>query len=198
MNESRDRILAAAERIHRREGPSGLTLRSVAGDVGMTPMAIYRHFKDKDALIQALVDAGFQRWEQWLARAVDTRSPLKALERVLMAYADFSIAEPRAFELMFLTPRPAIPEAPASLIRSPSPSFEKLVAAVREAMVTGQLAPDDPAEVILFCWATVHGLTALHFTGRFAHDDTVFRRVYVGVVKRLLKSLRPERQTTVK
>jgi len=61
---------------------------------------------------------------------------------------------------MFLTRRPAIPEAPASLMHSPSPSFEALIAAVSEAMVTGQLAGDDPAEVILFCWATVHGLAA--------------------------------------
>jgi len=85
MNPARDRILAAAERIYQREGPSGLTLRSVASAVGVTPMAIYRHFRDKDALVQALVDAGFERWEQYLARAVDTRSPMKALERVLMA-----------------------------------------------------------------------------------------------------------------
>src|ERR1051325_2997232 len=146
MNQARDRILAAAERIYQREGPNGLTLRSVASAVGVTPMAIYRHFKDKDALVQALVDAGFERWEQYLARAVDTRSPIKARERVLMAYADFSLAEPRAFELMFLTPRPTIPAAPASLLNSPSPSFEALIAAVREAMVTGELAGDDPAE----------------------------------------------------
>jgi len=92
---------------------------------------------------------------------------------------------------MFLTRRPAIPEAPASLMHSPSPSFEARIAAVSEAMVTGQLAGDDPAEVILFCWATVHGLAALHFTGRFAHDDTVFRRVYARAVKRLLEALRP-------
>src|SRR5262245_40630835 len=190
MNRARDRILAAAERIYQREGLGGLTLRSVASAVGVTPMAIYRHFKDKDALVQALVDSGFQRWEQYLADAVRTRSPMKALERVLLAYAEFALAEPRAFELMFLTRRAAIPEAPASLSHSPSPSFEVLIAAVREAMETGQLVREDPAELLLFCWATAHGLAALHFSGRFAHDDEVFRRLYARAVKRLLESLK--------
>lgn len=193
MNQARDRILAAAERIYQREGLPGLTLRSVASDVGVTPMAIYRHFKDKDALVQMLVDSGFERWERYLADAVRTRSPIKALERVLVAYADFLLAEPRAFELMFLTRRPAIPKAPDSLAHSPSPSFEALISALREAMQTGQLARDDPAEVMLFCWATAHGLAALHFSGRFGHDEKLFRRVYMRAVKRLIESLKPAR-----
>jgi AcrR family transcriptional regulator len=39
----------------KRKGPGALSLRQVAGEVGVTPMAIYRHFKDKDHLLDALV-----------------------------------------------------------------------------------------------------------------------------------------------
>lgn len=189
MKPARDRILASAERLHRKEGLAALSLRAVARDVGVTPMAIYRYFKDKDALIEALAEAAFEKWEVVLAEAVRARTPLKVLERTLLAYAEFALAEPHAFELMLLIPRPAIPTAPASLKRSPSNSFEVVIAAVRDAMESGTLVRDDPAEVILLCWAMAHGLIALHSTGRFGHDDSVFRAVYAREVKRLLKLL---------
>jgi len=191
MNQARKKILAAAERIYQRDGVAALSLRSVASDVGVTPMAIYRHYKDKDALVQALVDAGFARWEEYLAEAVRARSPLRVIERALLAYADFALAEPRAFELMFLTRRPDIPRAPGSLERSPSKSAEALIAAVGQAIESGLLVRDDPGEVLLLLWATVHGLVALHFTGRFGHDDAVFRQMHARATKRLLESLKP-------
>jgi len=189
MAPARERILAAARRIHRTQGIAALSLRAVAADVGVTPMAIYRHFRDKDALLMALVHEGFDMLEVVFAKAVQARTPLKAIERVLLAYGEFAVAEPNAFELMFLVRRPDIPEAPASLRSSPSPSAEALIAAVREAMEAGDLPKGDPGETILTAWATVHGLIVLHFSGRFGGDDDAFRKIYRRTVKRLMTML---------
>lgn len=38
-------------------------------------------------------------------------------------------------------------------------------------------------------WALVHGLLALHFTGRFGFDEALFRRRYDEVVRSLLDRL---------
>src|SRR5829696_2352994 len=57
MRPARERILKAAERIYRKAGVDALSIRRVAAAVDLTPMAIYRHFRDKDALIDALVAA---------------------------------------------------------------------------------------------------------------------------------------------
>lgn len=187
MKTARDRILAAAERMHRKMGIEALSLRAVARAVGITPMAIYRHFRDKDALVDALVESGFVRWEQHLAEAVRARMPRQRIQRAFIAYADFALGEPRMFELMFLVPRRNVPRAPASLADTPSPSFASLIAAVREGRAKGRSARDDPAELILFAWSTVHGLIALHFSGRFGDDDRVFRALYATQVRRLLR-----------
>ena len=187
MPPARDRILKAASRLHRKHGFEALSLRAVAAEVGVTPMAIYRHFRDKDALVAAVVEAGFARWEEYLAKAVTASTPLEIIERALFAYADFALDEPNAFRLMFLTARPSIPAAPASLASSPSPSAQALIDATHRAMESGDLARDDPAELILLCWAAMHGLIALHFSGRFGHDDGVFRSIYAKEVRRLLR-----------
>ncbi len=39
-----------------REGLETLTIRRLAGDLGVTPMALYWHFKNKDELLQALTE----------------------------------------------------------------------------------------------------------------------------------------------
>ncbi len=170
--------MAAAERILRAEGIGAVTTRRVAGELGVTPMALYRHFQGKEALVQALVEAGFNRWEKRLARAVKTQAPRRRMENAVRAYREFALAEPRLFELMFLVPRPGAPAAPASLRTSPSPAFSRVIAAVEEGMRAGELPGSDPEQLILMIWSLAHGLVALHFAGRFRFDAPLFRRTY--------------------
>lgn len=51
------RITEAALRVADRDGPEGFTMRSVAGELGVTSTALYRHVDDKRQLISLLVDA---------------------------------------------------------------------------------------------------------------------------------------------
>jgi AcrR family transcriptional regulator len=189
MKPARDRILAAAMRIHRKKGIEALSLRGVAQIVGITPMAIYRHFRDKDALIEAMIGLGFAQWEERLADAALQRTPMKRIEEGLLAYGEFALAEPRMFELMFLVPRPHVPRASASLATTPSRAFALMIAAVKEAIDAGLLRQGEPAETILFCWATAHGMIALHFSGRFGHDDGAFRIVFAKTIRDMIRLL---------
>ncbi|MDP8930591.1 MAG: TetR/AcrR family transcriptional regulator [Actinomycetota bacterium] len=50
-------VVAAAVAIADREGAEALTIRAVAAAIGLTPMAIYRHVRDKDDLLDRVVDA---------------------------------------------------------------------------------------------------------------------------------------------
>src|SRR5579863_5442611 len=54
-----DRILHQARRILDRRGADAVTMRVVAKAVGITPMALYRHFPDRDGLLNAIADQGF-------------------------------------------------------------------------------------------------------------------------------------------
>ena len=57
------RIFIAARELFDEDGLEGLSMRKVAEKVGITPMAIYRHFPDKDALLNALMLDGLAAWE---------------------------------------------------------------------------------------------------------------------------------------
>ena len=54
------RIIIASRRLLDKEGPEAVTMRRVAKAVGITAMAIYRHYPDRAALLNALADEGFE------------------------------------------------------------------------------------------------------------------------------------------
>ncbi|MFB4301349.1 TetR/AcrR family transcriptional regulator [Actinomadura sp. NTSP31] len=54
---SRAQIVAAALEITRRDGLDALTIRTLAADLGVSRMALYRHVSGKDELVALVMDA---------------------------------------------------------------------------------------------------------------------------------------------
>ena len=52
----RDQVVAIAMDLADREGLDAVTIRRLASELGVTPMALYWHFEDKQALLDALSD----------------------------------------------------------------------------------------------------------------------------------------------
>src|ERR1700736_2441389 len=53
---SRDAVVAAAEDLLAREGIEAVTMRRLADELESSPMALYRHVRDKDELLLLLID----------------------------------------------------------------------------------------------------------------------------------------------
>lgn len=51
-----DKVVAEAFRLADAQGIDGLSMRALAGALGVTPMSLYNHVANKDALLDALVD----------------------------------------------------------------------------------------------------------------------------------------------
>jgi AcrR family transcriptional regulator len=78
MRLSRDRIVEAALGVVEREGWDALSMRRLAQELDVWPMAVYRYFQDKDALVEGLVDAAAESVEL-PARRGSWRTRMKAL-----------------------------------------------------------------------------------------------------------------------
>jgi len=64
-----ERIAVATGKLVQREGADAVTMRRVVKAVGITPMALYRPFADRDGLLNALADTGFEELAARLANA---------------------------------------------------------------------------------------------------------------------------------
>src|SRR3954454_11064919 len=99
----RQELLAQAERTLAERGAGELSLRELARDVGVSHAAPRRHFRDKQALLDALAQSGFERLGADLDRAMgraggDFRSRLAAFSK---AYVRFATRNAALLELMF-------------------------------------------------------------------------------------------------
>lgn len=169
-------------------GPQGFTLRAAARAAGVTPSATYHHFKDKDDLLTAVAEDGFDDFRKALEAAAQKPAP-SARERsrnVGVAYVLFATQHPTLFRVMvgfgvqaYMRQGHVLPSAVAT--------YEL----VREALVQGlRSRPTEKiseAEVLGW-WSVVHGLAFLAIDGHLGDMSSSPRRVEV-VVRAVISAL---------
>src|SRR6202163_2832184 len=102
-----DALLEAAERVLERDGLSGLTLRAVAREAGVSHAAPTHHFGDLTGLVSELAAIGFRQFNAAMvaAGAAAGSMPMeKALSRA-KAYVAYAQAHPGMYGLMFRNER---------------------------------------------------------------------------------------------
>jgi AcrR family transcriptional regulator len=189
MNKTtRERILeAVTELMEGSNGAESVTMRSVAKAAGITPMAIYKHFADRHALLQAAVEAEYVRLGEYFERA-NAKTDVQGL-RGMLGYLDYACDHPHLFRYMFASGREGALSYPADLNAGKSPTLNVLHAVVANLMVAGVLAKDDPFETSLSIWAHAHGLVALYLSDRITMPRAAFRKLYLRSLDRLLYGL---------
>src|SRR4051812_49489621 len=69
MTDTAVRIAGAARALLAAEGAAAVSMRRIAATIGVTPMALYRHYPNRDALLAAVADRAFaELLEQWRGR----------------------------------------------------------------------------------------------------------------------------------
>jgi AcrR family transcriptional regulator len=188
---ARARILTAAMDAFEHEGLEGLSMRKVATRVGLTPLALYRHYADKQALVDAITLEGLDAWRARLAR-VRAEDPLGWLEAMGEAFLDFALEEPRRFEAAFRLPSGSARRFPDDFTAGRSPPglliFERIDAARRAGLI-GVAAT---TEIALSVWAMAQGLIDLYRAGRFSGDEAAFRALYRSALRRCICAFQPQ------
>jgi AcrR family transcriptional regulator len=166
----RGEILAVAEALLvETANESAVSIRAIADRVGVTPPSIYRHFADKDALLQEVCREVFLRLDDTLEKAASAATdPLDELIRKSRAYVEFGLAHPESYRILFMIrhdhdeeePMPGTVEA-ADL--PGSSAFLHVQETVHRVVELGGPNGPKPDEYTLTCsvWSGVHGITSL-------------------------------------
>lgn len=182
----RTAILRAARRLHAAHGTDAVTARALAQAVGVSPTALYLHFRGIDDVLEQLRMEGHERLATYLREAAGT----PALERIRAmgrAYYRFGVEHPGAFDLMFHD-RPAAARRPDAVRRE---MFTLLL--LRDVVVAGIAAGElrtdlDPMVLTNALWAEIHGVTSLMTSALLVetsagHAEEVLDAVLDGIVR---------------
>ena len=178
----RGRAVAAATGLFAERGYRGVTLRSLAKELGVSPMTPYRYFENKEELFAMVRTEAFRRFADAQRDAVEgINDPEDALRMLGRAYVSFALDEPDAYHIMFellQAPAGTYPELEAEQARA----FSFLHDAARKGGEAG-LSEGESLRRAHYLWAQIHGLVSLHLAGKLVMgcslDDlvtTVFER----------------------
>ncbi len=187
---TRDRILEAANLAYAENGYSKFSMRDVASRVGLSPMALYKHFDDKEHLLHHVQLRGFQLWSSVLDEVAVIQAPRKRLVEVACRYLQFARESTPYFEMMFLNPDRGrelkhITPAGAALIES---VFRRYEAWVQECLPRA----NDPQAEAVALWAHNHGLVSLYLAGRLSFIKSDFDSFHRGSISSYLDGRRRE------
>jgi AcrR family transcriptional regulator len=190
MAATADKIHAAARKLLDKEGAEAVTMRKVAQAVGITPMAIYRHYPDRQALLNALANTGFQELADSLKAKRFTGDLETRLAKMTDIYLDHAMANPRLFELMFLAKREGARQYPQDFKARKSPTATLMADIVAAGMEQGEIKKDDHWEIAFEMGALSHGLIMLYLGGRVALTQSAFRALYRRSFRRYFDGIR--------
>jgi AcrR family transcriptional regulator len=84
------------------QNPSEITTAGIAKRMGLTQGALFRHFPNKDAILQAVMEWVAERLMSLIEKVINAElSPLTSLESIFMAHVDFITEHPGIPRMLF-------------------------------------------------------------------------------------------------
>ena len=189
-NKTAEQIAETALRILEEEGPEKLSMRRIAKEVGITPMAIYYYYPDRQSLLKSITDAEFGRLLTFFEARQKRTAPEDRLPAIMDGYLDYAFARPRIFDYVFSQYREGARQFPEGFRNRQSPTLNPIADILAEAMQAGELKQDDVWEIALELWAHAHGYVTLYRAGRFNLTERQFRTLVRRSIRRLLDGLK--------
>ncbi|MGP3910272.1 TetR/AcrR family transcriptional regulator [Nonomuraea sp. 10N515B] len=183
------RITAAARAILVAEGAAAVSMRKVAAEAGITPMATYRHFSNREVLLRTVAEECLRELDSEWAGRVAIADPQARILALLDDFLDFALGTPHLYAYVMADRRESARRFPEDFHIGQSSAFPRLMEAIELGMRKGFLRPDDVVEAALTISALVQGLIQLYLVGRIGLDEAGFRALCHRSVKRTLRGL---------
>jgi AcrR family transcriptional regulator len=176
----RNKLLSVSLEMLREGGLKGLSLRKLAERAGVSRSAPYHHFKDKNDLLAAVAEQGFDVLNAQLSQAIDQADMTmqERLELTVQRYLSFAMDNDTQYELMF--GRELWRDNPSPrLQRTAKDCFRTYAKLTEQFHQQGLLKKDDdPLRLAQVMWSTLHGLV------KISHDGIVVRKEDLSNISR--------------
>jgi AcrR family transcriptional regulator len=193
----REALIAATRELLVEHGPDGFSLADACRRAGVTTAAPYKHFRDKQEILEEIVLRGFEELTAANAKAVDEGGPgtVAGITAMGMSYLDFAVAQPAVFRLMFghksaIKEVKQIDETGNQCLKN---VIEQVAAYCRKHGHTA-----DAEKIAIRLWTFVHGASSLQLDGDYERvaPGVNVHDLIADVTPKLLGAAAPEKRTS--
>ncbi|MCS7483954.1 TetR/AcrR family transcriptional regulator [Umezawaea endophytica] len=141
---TRARILEAAAELLAESPIADVSTRAVCEAAGVGAPALYRQFGDKEGLLSAVVDHGFEKYLAGKRAAVPSEDPVRDLRNGWDSHVAFALENPSYYRLMY---SPTVSGTPAAAVEA----HQLLLRVVERCAAAGRLSvsPEVAAQMVM-------------------------------------------------
>ncbi len=168
--EMTERIMDVARAMFVQDGYEAVTLRKIALAIEYSPGAIYQYFKDKQALIRAIIQKDQQDLRTQIMESMLIEEPRERLIEMARRYAQWGISHPNHY-LLLLAPPSNWAREENNLRQDTPPQLERetikiLYESVKDAMRRGVFKDKytNASLIAATLWAGIHGVIMLEIS----------------------------------
>lgn len=188
-------LLDETARILREEGEDALSLRRLAANVGVSRTAPYHHFKDKQNLLSAVAEEGFNRFNREMKRVLKDgrgKDGEHIMRDYVMAYVNFAISNREYYDLMYGANLWRSDSLTKSLVSSARGTLRGNVENMKRWQEVGTLSQSmDAVRFSQVAWGTLHGISRLLIDGIYTDSSSV-KRICETAAQMLWQQMKPD------
>jgi AcrR family transcriptional regulator len=165
----RNAMIVAAAEIIEESGSLGFSMADAARRAGVSTAAPYRHFRDKEALLDAVGQLGFLGLSESARRVRDgeRKGSIEAIIAIGRNYIRYVTEKSAFYDLMWGDIGARAFDAEA--FDRKAAGFYVLVETVRDYFDAQDLPDVDTLDLSIKLWAMVHGFSAIAMSGKLPH-----------------------------
>jgi AcrR family transcriptional regulator len=166
--EKRLLILEAAKQIFIEEGFEKASIRAISDRIEYSPATIYLYFKDKNELLFAIHELGFEKLLGEMSSAIDgIEDPIEQLRKRGYAYMKFAFENPEMYDLMFIQNAPIDTLKNHEVWNCGEQNFMLLCETIQSCIDANLIRIKDLNVAAMSIWSFMHGLVSLRIRNRF-------------------------------
>ena len=162
----RTRLVEAAARRLAEHGRDGLSVRSLAGDVGASTQVVYTHFEGLDDLLAEVWREGYRRFAVALDAPAITDDPVADWIEQGWRYRHFARRNPHLYRVMFGEGLGQIHDHTEDA-EAASDTFVQLLVRIERCRAAERWVVDDVWIAGDVIWGMVHGLVLIELPGYY-------------------------------
>jgi AcrR family transcriptional regulator len=163
-------ILTAAKELFTEKGFEATSIRAIAEKIEYSPATIYLYYKDKNEIVHALHQDGFNLLMQHFSKIDFSQSAFTRLIELGRAYMQFAFEHPDVYALIFSMKEPMQHVAECDIEwHEGDKAFSLLYETVEDCKKEGYFKNLESVGLSFNIWSTMHGLCMLRSSGHLEH-----------------------------
>lgn len=163
-------ILTAAKELFTEKGFEATSIRAIAEKIEYSPATIYLYYKDKNEIVHALHQDGFNLLMQHFSKIDFAQSAFGRLKALGKAYMEFAAIHPDVYKLIFSMKEPMqhVTDCDKEWHEGDQ-AFSMLLKTVEACQQEGYFKGLEAVGMAFMIWSAMHGLCTLRTSGHLEH-----------------------------